>query len=41
MFTVSNSQYGSRNKCHALIDLHEQLKKWIDNKLFKISVLAS
>ena len=39
--TLSNSQYGFRNNSttsHALIDLHEQLTKSIDNKLSTIGV---
>ena len=39
--TVSNSQYGFKNnstKSHALIDLHKQLTKSIDDKLSKIGV---
>ena len=39
--TLSNSEYGFRNNSttsHALIDLHEQLTKSIDNKLSTIGV---
>ena len=38
---LSNNQYGFRNNsttCHALIDLHEQLTKSIDDKLCTIGV---
>ena len=38
---LSNNQYGFRNNsttCHALLDLHEQLTKSIDDKLCKIGV---
>ena len=38
---LSNNQYGFRNNstnCHALIDLHEQLTKSIDDKLYTIGV---
>ena len=38
---LSNNQYGFRNNsttCHALIDLHEQLTKSMDDKLCTIGV---
>ena len=41
---LSNNQYGFRNNsttCHALIDLHEQLTKSIDDKLCTIGVFVN